>query len=236
MLEYRKKGIVFVHGIVGNNRIFDFLRPLVPGGYEAKDVVLEGHGGNALGFSRASMATWRAQVNKCVEELSEHCGAVVGVGHSMGCLLLMGSAAKGKLSRMFLMNPPIVICPRPRLLTNALKVAAGKTTADPVAAAAKDAYGVSLDVNPLHYYGWPSRYLELFREIHYTKKNVLPVLTCQLTAIFSRGDEMVSPSSAAAFKTLPGARTVELPESTHYYYPDGDRDLICQEFKSFLSE
>lgn len=236
MLEYRKIGIVFVHGIVGNNRIFDFLRPLVPGEYEAKDVVLEGHGGDALGFSRASMARWKAQVNECVDELSDHCGTVVGVGHSMGCLLLMSAAARGRLSRLFLMNPPIVIRPRMGLLTNALKVATGKTATDPVAAAAKDAYGVSLDVNPLHYYGWPSRYLELFREIHRTKKNVLPVLTCQLTAIFSRRDEMVSPSSAAAFETLPGARTVQLPESTHYYYPAADSDIIRQEFKSILPE
>ncbi len=57
-----QRGFVFVHGIVGNNRIFDFLVPLIPEGCRVKWVVLEGHGGDALGFSRASMDGWKRQV------------------------------------------------------------------------------------------------------------------------------------------------------------------------------
>ena len=42
---------------------------------------------------------------------------------------------------------------------------------DKVATAAKSAYGVSLDFNPLHYYGWTKRYLELFEEGQESERN-----------------------------------------------------------------
>ena len=65
-----KTALIFVHGIVGNNRIFDFLQPLVQDKYEVEYVELEGHGGNALDFSHASMSQWKNQVERRVENLS----------------------------------------------------------------------------------------------------------------------------------------------------------------------
>lgn len=59
-----RRGIMFVHGIVGNNRIFDFLKPLVPENYQVRNVDLQGHGGDALAFSRTSMSRWKAQVKE----------------------------------------------------------------------------------------------------------------------------------------------------------------------------
>ena len=35
---YGKTALIFVHGIVGNNRIFDFLQPLVQDKYEVEYV------------------------------------------------------------------------------------------------------------------------------------------------------------------------------------------------------
>ncbi len=228
-------GIVFVHGIVGNNRIFDFLKPMVPGEYEAVDIVLEGHGGDALDFSRASMARWKAQVNECIDSLSARCDTVIAVGHSMGCLLLLDKSTGGSISRLFLMNPPMSIRPRPGLLINAVKVATGRTDNDPVAYAAKEAYGISLDLNPLHYYGWPARYIELFREIRRARLHVLPEVKCPVRVMLSRKDEMVSLSSGNVFKTLPSATVTELPSSTHYYYSPTDRTLITRQFNEFIS-
>lgn len=193
-----KCGIVFVHGIVGNLRIFDFLMPLLPGtitsgnsspenlpfsnsdldnltsgDYVVKSITLDGHGGNANNFSHTSMKRWKPQVEETVNDLSKQCGRIIGVGHSMGCLLLLDQASKGSISKLFLLNPPMIIRPKLGLFRNAFKVAIGQTKNDPVAAAAKDAYGVSLDYNPLHYYGWLQRYLELFAEVRRVRKEVL---------------------------------------------------------------
>lgn len=233
--EERKYGIVFVHGIVGNNKIFGPLQPLVPDGWQVRSISLQGHGGNALDFSRASMAGWKEQVEECVGELAECCDHVVAVGHSMGCLLLIDQAVKSRLSRLFMMNPPLCIRPRLSLLANIVKVATGHTESD-VAAAARDAYGVSLDCNPLHYYGWPARYIELFSESRRARKHTLSRITCPVTAILSAKDEMVAPSSARYFDSLSNAKVAILPDSTHYYFPQADLDSLAAEFKSFIAQ
>lgn len=54
--------LLFIHGIVGNCRIFDFLLPYIPEGFNVRFLNLAGHGGNALDFSQASMSVWRKQV------------------------------------------------------------------------------------------------------------------------------------------------------------------------------
>ncbi len=227
-------GIVFVHGIVGNNRIFDFLVPCVPEGYEVRFVSLDGHGGDALAFSRASMARWKAQVEEAVREMSSRCEKVLGVGHSMGCLLLMEQGARGLLSGLFLLNPPMIIRPRISFLTNAFKVAAGCVGNDPVALAAKDAYGVTIDLNPLHYYGWPRRYMELFSEISRIKKEVVSNVKCPVWAFLSAKDELVGPASVRPLEKLPRKTIEVLPDSTHYYYSEGDRRVIMEKFASVL--
>lgn len=222
-----------MHGIVGNNRIFDFLQPCVPEDYEVRFVVLKGHGGNALDFSRASMAQWKAQVEEAVRDLNVRCERVLGVGHSMGCLLLMEQAVCGRLSGLFLLNPPLIIRPRISSLTNAFKVATGCTRRDPVAIAAKEAYGVSIDLNPLHYYGWAARYMELFSEVGRIKKVVCNV-KCPVWAFLSAKDELVSLASGRALEKLPVKTIRVLSDSTHYYYSEGDRRVVQEEFENVL--
>ena len=230
----RRRGIIFVHGIVGNNRIFDLIVSRVPDDWEIRFVTLEGHGGDALSFSHASMGEWKRQVSEAVEELSMRCDGIIGVGHSMGCLLLMHQAAGGKLSGLFLMNPPLRIKLRSSLLENVIKVAGGITNGDPVAEAAKDAYGVSFDFNPLHYYGWPKRYFELFREIAYVRANVVGKIQCPVRAILSDKDEMVSIASQTDLRCIPNLVIRILPNSTHYYYSEKDRLTICEEFDALV--
>lgn len=231
-----KTALIFVHGIVGNNRIFNFLLPLVQDKYEVVFVDLKGHGGNALDFSHASMSQWKNQVERAVENLTARFDHIVGVGHSMGCLLLMEQAASGHLSGLFLLNPPMYIVPKLHLFSNIFKVSTGNIMNDPVATAAKSAYGVSLDFNPLHYYGWPKRYLELFVEVKRVRKRLIQYLQIPVEVILSRRDEMVAPSSAEVFANLPDVRITMLPDSTHYYYPAEDRMLIEDKFRHFLAQ
>ncbi len=229
-----RRGIVFVHGIVGNNRIFDFLVPLVPDGWRVKWVILDGHGGDALGFSRASMDGWKRQVKEAVEEMKAGCDEVIGVGHSMGCLLLLEDALKVNLAGLFLLNPPIKLQIRGRLFVNSLKVAMGLTKNDEVAKAAKDAYGISLDYNPLHYYGWPKRYLELFAEIRRIRRVLADGVPCPTIAMLSCKDEMVSLTSAEIFENARDADVVLLPKSHHYHYSAADQEIVKSALKEFI--
>lgn len=228
-------GIVFVHGIVGNNKIFNFLKPFVPNTFVSRDIVLQGHGGDALGFSRASMEVWKAQIDDCVDDLSESCDTVIAVGHSMGCLLILDQAAKSRVDGLFLLNPPLCVKPKLSIISNALKVATGRIDSEQVVAA-KDAYGISLDFNLLHYYGWPARYFELFKEIRRIKKHVLNHVKCPIRVMLSSNDEMVSVSSGSFFNGMVNTKTIYLSNSTHYYYSPFDRDLINREFKEFINQ
>ena len=227
-------GIVFVHGIVGNNRIFDFICPLVPEGSVVKYIILDGHGGNALDFSRTSMASWKRQVVDAVSEMADNCEMAVGVGHSMGCLLLLGEGVRDRLSGLFLLNPPLRIRIRMGLLTNALKVTLGLTEGDTVALAAKDAYGISMDFNLLHYYGWPARYMELFAEIRRIRQSLSEGVSCPVSIVLAEKDEMVSVTSKEILRDKEKVHVLLLPESSHYYYSTKDRAAICVAFTDLM--
>ncbi|MDE6285800.1 MAG: alpha/beta fold hydrolase [Muribaculaceae bacterium] len=232
----KRIGLLFIHGIAGNNSIFEMLHPLAQQAADTEYILLEGHGGNALDFSRTSMKRWKAQVYEAVAEFSGRCDSVVIVGHSMGCLFALEQAAKGRVAALFLMNPPLRIRPTLGALRNAFGVAMGLTHSRPVAAAAKKAYGISLDFNPFHYYGWPVRYMELWREAGRIREAVVSEVKCPVKVILSRLDEVVSLSSAEAFKNKCNAAVKVLAESSHYYYPDCDRERIIALFADLLKE
>ena len=225
---------MFVHGIVGNNRIFDFIKPHVPEGSIVKYVVLDGHGGNALGFSRTSMSVWKRQVADAVKEMADVCERVIGVGHSMGCLLLLQESVRNRVSGLFLLNPPLKIRLRSGLLTNVCKVTFSLTEGDTVASAAKEAYGISIDFNPLHYYGWPARYMELFAEIHRIKRSLSSGVSCRVSVVLAEKDEMVSVTSKEILRDKEKVHVLLLPESSHYYYSTKDCAAICVAFTDLM--
>ena len=227
-------GILFVHGIVGNRHFFDFLMDAVPKDCKIISLTLEGHGGDALAFSKASMRNWKRQVEEATDTLAKECKRIAIVAHSMGTLLALDQGARCRADALFLLNPPMRIRLTRRLFLNPIKVMLGITT-DPISMAARDAYGISLDYNPLHYYGWPQRYIELFSEIRRMRKIIGKV--CVKTRVFVAGrDEMVSPSSTDFFTTLKNCKLWHLPESGHYYYTPSERELIIREFSSLMTE
>lgn len=199
-MERARIGILFVHGIAGNNRIFRFLVPQVPEGCRQEWIGLAGHGGDALDFSRASMKQWRQQVADGVGRLESCCDRVIAVAHSMGCLLVLEQAAIGRLAGMLLLNPPLRIRIKARALKNMAKVGLGFTGNDAMAHAALEAYGVSFDGNPFHYYGWPMRYFELFREARRVRKMVTRSrMDCLMAVAAGGSDELVSPKKSELF-------------------------------------
>ncbi|MDO4336183.1 MAG: alpha/beta fold hydrolase, partial [Bacteroidales bacterium] len=237
----QKLNILFIHGIVGNSDIFNFLLPHIPPHHNVRFLNLAGHGSDALAFSRTSMKEWRHQVAEAVEEMSAS-GPLAVVAHSMGCLLALEQTDKGKIDRLFLLNPPMRIHVRWQMIANAFKVMTRRHQTDPVATAARKAYGISLDPNPLHYYGWPARYLELFRYISKIRK-LTPHLPHPSYAFLAAHDEMVSPTSQKWFTPHPSLTsptphpiatpphpitTLLLPTSTHYYYSPTDQTLLTR--------
>ncbi len=231
-----RTGILFVHGIVGNNRIFDFLAPLVPDHCEVLRLVLPGHGGDALAFSRSSLAQWRRSVTLAVAALRSRCSRVFAVAHSMGCLFVLDEALQGKLDGLLLLNAPLRVHVAARALVNVLKVGAGRGHGDPVTEAAREAYGISLDYNPLHYYGWPRRYAELFGEIRRVRRLIGERgSACPVELVFGGRDELVSPRAASPFEPYENCRVTVLPDAGHYYYPADDRSVIGRRFENLIN-
>lgn len=227
--------ILFVHGILGNSEFFDFLQPYVPPGWTRRCLLLEGHGGSARDFARASMARWKAQVHEAVAGLRQSHGRVVVAAHSMGTLFAISEAASGGADAVFLLNPPLSLRLSARLFATPLKVATGRIRPDDVwTQAALRAYGIEEDRNPLHYLGWIARYAELFAEIRRVRR-LCPRFSSPAEVFFSALDEMVSPRGRRCLEGNRQAAFTLLPASGHYYYSDADRALIISRFKSFTS-
>lgn len=229
-------GVLTVHGICGNPRIFNMFVPLQDERVIVENLVLEGHGGNALDFSRGSMRRWKEQVAEAVELMRGRCRRVVIAGHSMGCLLALEEAFKGSVDGVFLLCPPLKIRVKPSMPVNSIKVTLGMFSNDPVIAAAKDAYGIRDDFNLFHYYGWPARYMELFAESRRVRDMLRRMpLKCRVRAFLCGKDDVVSPRSAQAFECQEGCSVSLLPESTHYYFTDADKERLRESFAEFLA-
>lgn len=226
--------VLFIHGILGKPNYFDFLRTYIPPeGFHCEDVVLEGHCSTPQAFGRASMKRWRQQVSETVDKLRASAELLVIVAHSMGTLFAIDNAVRGKTDALFLLNPPLSIRPTWRMIATSLKVKRG-TIDDLRTAAAKAAYSISDDTNPLHYIGWIPRYLELFAEIRRTRPLVRQ-LNVPTHVYLSGADELVSPLSARCFPSRGGISVIILPESGHYYYLPTDKARIINDFRHFIT-
>lgn len=233
-VEYTKTAVVFVHGILGHPRFFDFLQEAVPDGILIKPLLLAGHGGSVRDFSNASMSLWSSQVNDLMLELKEKGMRVVVVAHSMGTLFAIENAVRGRADGLFLLNPPMSLHVTRRLLITPLKVKFGKVN-DKWSEAATAAYGIADDSNLLHYVGWIPRYMELFRKIRHVNA-IVDRLQIPTRVFLSAHDEMVSLKSARTFRNIKSSTVTKLNSSGHYYYSDSDRDIILKSLSRFLSE
>ena len=103
--------VLFIHGILGTPRHFDFLLPLLPGTWSRRAILLPGHGGSCRDFARSSMEEWKACCEKAFTELAAEHERVLLVGHSMGTLLSVYLAEKypEKVGSIFALAMPL--CP-----------------------------------------------------------------------------------------------------------------------------
>jgi carboxylesterase len=232
-----RAAILFVHGIVGTpNHFADFVL-LVPSDVSVCNILLDGHGGSVRDFSHTSMQKWERQVRDAVDELTLSHTEVYIVAHSMGTLFAIDRAIENEAVKgLFLLAVPLVISPKPRMVSNLCRVYFDKIKPDDVVAlAAKRCYGIAQDKNPFHYLGWLPRYLELFAKAKETRRKIR-LLQTPCVIYQSAKDELVSNKSAQLIAKNERISVVELSNSGHYYYAPDDLAFLLCEFENFIKE
>lgn len=232
-----RAAVLFVHGIVGTpNHFADFVS-LVPENVSVYNVLLDGHGGSVRDFSHTSMQKWETQVRDAVDALTLSHTEVYIVAHSMGTLFAIDRAIENEAVKgLFLLAVPLVISPKPRMVSNLCKVYFDKIKPDDVVAlAAKRCYGIAQDKNPFHYFGWIPRYLELFAKAKETRRKI-QLLQTPCVIYQSAKDELVSHKSAQLIAKNERISVVELSNSGHYYYAPDDFAFLLRAFENFIKK
>ncbi len=229
--------MLFLHGIVSTPRHFDDLIAMVPKDISVRALLLDGHGKSVRDFGRSSMEKWEAQVQQAVNDLSESHEKLYLVGHSMGTLFSICHAAKNeKIAGLFLLASPLKVFVRWKAVTSILRIIYG--TIDPgdeITLAMKDSLSVTHSKNPFHYIRWIPRFLELFRKIRRTRKEI-PKLQIPVYAYPSVKDELVSMKSVKYLKRNGQIQITPLPNSLHCYYEKQDKALLLREFQGMVNK
>lgn len=233
--EQAEKAILFIHGIVGSPDHFIRFVELVPQNISVYNILLDGHGKGPKEFSRSSMKKWELQVQKAVDELAATHQEICVVAHSMGTLLAIEQGYKcPKVSKLFLLAVPIQVFVKPEMLPLSAKIFFDCVRESDVRGiAAQACYGIQPDKNLLHYVGWVPRYLELFRKIRETRRN-LHRLDVPCRAYQSIEDELVSKSSAKYLRNHSAMEVFELKHSGHFYYDQPDFNSLQADFMNFI--
>lgn len=225
--------MLFLHGILGTPRHFDFLLPLVPENWSLWTLLLPGHGAKCRDFSRSSMGEWSDAVEKALDKLRGNHERIFIVAHSMGTLLAVRACVKNadKIAGIFALAMPLKIGFTVRAAKSSLHICYCPPESDTAhQRATREATSIGLSKNPFAYLGWAPRFLELFalsREI----RQEMPQLKTPCIAIQSALDELVSIKS---LHYTGKAETMLLCESSHYLYSDRDMQTIKNEFKKFI--
>lgn len=234
-----KFAVLFIHGIVGTPNHFRMavdLEALVPQDWSCRNLLLPGHGQGVKEFAESSGKQWGAYVREAFQELAETHKAVLVVGHSMGTLfaLQLVREFREKVGGLFLMNVPL----RPWLrlwgIANCTRLAFGRVrTHIPREAAILTACGSEPTKQLWRYLPWIPRYLDLFGEIIRTERALTePEMPYQI--IHSRKDELVSNRTVRVLRKRGLVRIAEMAESSHFYYPLGEKEEIVKAFQEML--
>ncbi len=232
--------VLFIHGIVGSpahfRQVID-LEGRVPKDWSFVNICLPGHGGTVMDFANSSMKKWKAHVWQVFEQLVQDHRNVVIVGHSMGTLFALQLAAEypEKISNILLLQCPLVVGLRPFGVWNLVRLPFGGIKPDNVHGSAMlMACGVRTDRNILKYAAWIPRFLELFAEMHSTRK-CLPGLQVPAVAFQSKKDELVSNRSARILRKCGRVEVREFENTTHFYYTDSFKSDIFRKFDKISS-
>lgn len=230
--EGATSAILMVHGILGSPRHFDMIMDLVPEDFAVYAILLPGHGGVLSDFSHSSLALWEAKVRDTIEDLRSRYEKIYLAGHSLGTLLLLDELFRSdeKIAGAYLMAVPLMPQLAPTATWHAVPTALGFKCRNPEGPgqAWRASYSVQPNKNLFRYLTYAPRFIDLFKKIIKVRRGLLtykggdyPVLAVQ-----SHYDELVMRSSGRYLKKCGSIRVETLRHSRHFYYPDGDLDLL----------
>ena len=226
---------LFIHGIAGSPRVFDFLKTSLPSGVDVFFHVLSGHGEDSRSFGRKGYPLWRKEVLRRADALLSEYRRIVLVGHSMGCLLSMEIALSypDRVSPLFLLCPPLKIGVRPvPMLSSMARVLFARPPRDEAMAASWRCSGLPLSRNPFSYIPWARPFCSLLWNIPKVRKRI-GNLSVPYLAFLAGKDELVS---IKAIRHLPPVgKAVLLPESGHYLFSPEEEKTIRMAFSDFVS-
>lgn len=231
--------VLFIHGFMGSPRQFEpYIGRVCEAGYSADAILLPGHGGGALAFSRAMLPQWEAHVREAVRSLAARYDRIAVVGHSMGGLLGLNESVdpESRIVGVFMIAPPIEVNLRPWSIRLRLSMAT-----DPKLAAMWAHYrgmssveAGSVMVYPL----WVRQFAALKRLIEKTKR-LMPEIRVPVCAVHSDRDEAVSVRSGdrlAEGLTNAAHERLHLKDSWHAFYTDADTAVVSNKLMAFLAK
>ncbi len=224
--------VLFIHGILGTPNHFKDFIPLVPDGYSVHNILLDGHGGGVRDFSHTTMKIWKSQIENTVNDLLKTHKSIIIVAHSMGTLFALQQAYKRpeQIKRLFLLATPLKLGIKLKMFSNSIKLYFNKIKPyDKETLAYKAACGVKQDKRFWLYIGWIPRFLELFKEIKFTK-TIINYVTVPCRVYLSQKDEMVSIKCIDLLKDNTAIQCEVLQKSSHHYYSDDDYNILLKEF------
>lgn len=226
MKPYRV-GILFVHGIQGSPKQFDFLIRQIPNDILCRNILLPGHGATTKEFKKADRQQWLGTVMDASLDIQKQCEQIIFVGHSMGCLLgLLTQQEREVFSAMLLLCCPFRLCPTRRYFRNsaAANLTKGKTD-DPFIKAAWEANGVTAK-HTVSYLFCAKPYFELLRLIKSVRNRRL-MIPQGTVFCYAELDEIVSKRCIGYTRDVLGAKTVILSGCGHNYFtPEAKKELI----------
>ena len=228
--------VLMVHGIVGTPAQFRDLIPVIPEDWSVYNILLEGHGGTVRDFSRASMASWKMQVDAQLHVLLARHRQILIVGHSMGTLFAIQAAVRAarRVPALFLLQVPLTPHLPPSTCISSLQLALGRVKPGSKAQTMENATAMTLTNQLWQYLGWIPRYLELFQAARQGRAQARQ-LSLPTVCIHSQHDELVSRRTYQYLRQLPHVTLHLLPSSRHFYYPPEDLTTLKYLFSAFLA-
>ncbi len=235
IVDKARVAVLCIHGILSTPNHFRDLIPIIPKEYSVYAMITDGHCLGVSEFSKSSLKKWEKGVDKVVEQLLQTHEEVYIVGHSLGTLLAIGQGMKNpKVTKLFCVSIPIKVRFRIRMIGMAARIYFKCVKDNDIyTLACMESYGVTDSKNIFKYLGWAPRFIDLFKIINETRKN-LDKLETKCVAYQSMLDELVSPKSIDILKKESKIRVEVLAKSTHFYYPEDDYAKMKKDFMSFL--
>ena len=238
--EGATSAVLMVHGILGSPRHFDMLLDLVPEDFAIYAILLPGHGGITDDFAHSSLKLWEEKVGGMISTLRERYERVYLAGHSLGTLLLLDEIFKSgeKLAGVFLMAVPLTPQVAPTTVIHALPTALGLRARenDGLAHAWRAAYSVQPNKNLFKYITYAPRFIDLFKKIWRVRQGLKSYTggDYKVIAVQSYYDELVMRGAGRMLEKCPYIETITLRHSRHFYYPDGDLDILRDKFREII--